>query len=178
MQQDLVLGFARIVSCQFISSMYRPRDPMPHSMEATGQAIDKASAESATTYQPGATPQVAMQNDFRGLKARPILTQEFHLGRKNRQTNLHAEHPLDQHPSNPWEYRRNHRSGLQLSILRGAYSWGVAPGWYVVAPPALMHVAIPKRHAFHLALRRGSGRWQCCQTTRAASHAPRPEEQI
>jgi len=128
-------------------------DPVPHLMEAIGQAIDKASAESATTYQPGATPQVATRDDFRGLKARPIPTHEFQVGLENRQTKPRAEHLIDERRYNPWEHRHDYRSGLQPSILGGADSWGVAPGWYVVAPPALMDVAIPKRHAFQSLVR-------------------------
>ena len=129
-------------------------DPVSHSMEANGQTIDKTSAEGATTYQPGATPQVAGQTSLRGLKARPIPTCDFQVGRENRQANSRAEHLIDEHRYNPWQHRRNDRSGLQPSILGGADSWGVAPGWYVVALPALMDVAIPKRHAFQWAARR------------------------
>jgi len=111
---------------------------IPHSMEATAQAVDKASAEGATICQPGATPQGTTRDDFRGLKARPLSTQEFPAALENRQAIPRAEPPIDVHRYPPWEHRRDYGSGLQPSgpirPLRGESSGGIG-GSSGMGPP-------------------------------------------
>jgi len=115
---------------------------IPHSMEATAQAVDKACAEGATIYQPGATPQGTTRDDFRGLKARPLSTQEFPAALENRQAIPRAEPPIDVHRYPPWEHRRDYGSGLQPSgpirPLRGESSGGIG-GSSGMGPPVGRH---------------------------------------